>query len=228
MRAWLPRPASQPEATAGAPVLGTVATILTGANNSGGTNTVTMTWRDRSTLERPGGSIPPLPAAVGSQRYLISDVVLLTGMNSGVGQTVDTKTIGGTNYSITNHQTDVFVTALMLVSYTGGANPTLDWLDPSDSTWKLATAGDFGGNDATGGELDYIGSFNSFQTTYGSILTNYLGAYGYDPTNNVAWSVINHNSQFAVVGEVPEPASLSLIGLGAMGLLVRRGRKNRQ
>ncbi len=53
---------------AGGTVLGTVATILTGSNSSGSDRTVTMTWRDRASVERPGGSTPPLPTSPGSQR----------------------------------------------------------------------------------------------------------------------------------------------------------------
>ncbi len=219
---------------AGSTVLGTVATILDGANSSGSNRTVTMTWRDRSSIERPNGISPPLPTPSGSQRYLISDVVLLTGMDSGPGTITDTNhSIPGNPYTITTHQTDDFV---LQMSYSGGAIPTLDWLDLLDSTWKLANAGDFTtegvanpalANNASGGEVDYVGSFSSFQTAYGSDLSTYLGAYGYDPTNYVAWAVINHNSQFAVVGEVPEPTSLGLLGLGALSLLSRR-RKSRR
>ncbi len=209
----------------GSQALGTVATILAGSHLTGGSNpnTVSMTWRDRSSIERPGGARPPLPLA--TQRYLISDVVLLTGMNGGEGQSVDdSKTIGSTTYHIINNETDLFA---LQMSYIGGANPTLDWLNPADSTWELARTGDFGTNNASGGEQNFVGSFAAFQTAHGTDLTTYLGAYGYDPTNAVAWAVINHNSQFAVVGEVPEPTSLGLLGLGALGLLGRRSRKNR-
>ncbi len=154
-------------------------------------------------------------------------------MDSGEGQTVDIKNIGGTDYTIINHQTDDFA---LQMSYSGGGSPTLDWLDPSDSTWKLANFGDFTtegvanptlANNASGGELDFVGSFSAFQTAHGSDLSTYLGAYGYDPTTSVAWAVINHNSQFAVVGEVPEPTSLGLLAVGALGLLSRKRRNKR-
>ncbi len=121
----------------GGTVLGTEATILAGTNSSGSDRTVSMTWRDRSTLERSGGTTPPLPTSPGSQRFLISDVVLLTGMDSGPGTITDTNhSIPGNPYTITTHQTDDFV---LQMSYSGGAAPTLDWLDPFDRTWKLAS-----------------------------------------------------------------------------------------
>ncbi len=189
-----------------------------------------MTWRDQASIERSGGAVPPLPT---SQRFLISDGLLVTGMDGGAGGSVNvSKVIDGHEYTITNNETDLFA---LQMSYTGGANPTLDWLDPSNSTWVLANLGDFSGgiidpvdaNNATPDELNYMGSFASFQSAHGNILSDYLGAYGYDPANKVAWAVINHNSQFAVVGEVPEPTSLGLLGLGALGLLSRKRRNRR-
>jgi len=56
-----------------------------------------------------------------------------------------------------------------------------------------------------------------------------LGDYGFVFTNvgrtqGLAWAVLDHDGTFAVI---PEPTSLGLLGLGALGLLVRRNRKSR-
>ncbi len=50
-----------------------------------------------------------------------------------------------------------------------------------------------------------------------------LGNYGFDLSNNTAWAVIDHNSFFAVA--VPEPTSISLLALAAMGYCLKRRRK---
>ena len=56
-------------------------------------------------------------------------------------------------------------------------------------------------------------------------LNDILGTWGVDTAGHDAWTVINHNSQFAVE---PEPSTLALAALGLLGLAgygVRRRRK---
>jgi hypothetical protein len=48
-----------------------------------------------------------------------------------------------------------------------------------------------------------------------------LGTWGVDTVQNVVWQVVDHNSQFAVV---PEPATVGLLSLAALGLTIRRRR----
>jgi hypothetical protein len=76
--------------------------------------------------------------------------------------------------------------------------------------WLNAVDGNTG-NNATAIQQGYLGSFASFQTTYGSSLSSYMGAWGIDSSLDQAWAVVNHNSPFAVVSLVPEPTSAGLI-----------------
>jgi hypothetical protein len=48
-----------------------------------------------------------------------------------------------------------------------------------------------------------------------------LSQWGVDTDNNLVWAVVDHNSQFAAV---PEPATFGLLGISALGLLMRRRR----
>ena len=54
-----------------------------------------------------------------------------------------------------------------------------------------------------------------------------LGTYGFDPTTDTAWAVIDHASSFGVAA-VPEPSSLVLCsGLGVLGLFATRRKLKR-
>jgi hypothetical protein len=78
--------------------------------------------------------------------------------------------------------------------------------------WTLAVANDQGGAQTR---------FTVGWAQSGAGLT--VGDYGVDTTNHVVWAVLDHDATFAVI---PEPTSLGLLGLGALGLLSRR-RKSR-
>lgn len=49
-----------------------------------------------------------------------------------------------------------------------------------------------------------------------------LGTYGVDTSTHVAWEIVDHSGTFAVV---PEPATIGLLGLSALGLTIRRRRQ---
>ncbi len=102
------------------------------------------------------------------------------------------------------------------------AGAVLGWWDTDSDAWMLATA-DNSGNNASAAQLDYQGSFAAFQAEHGTTLADYVGAYGVDPNQNLAWAVLNHASEFAVM--VPEPGSLLLLGSAFLGLLGLAGRR---
>ncbi len=95
----------------------------------------------------------------------------------------------------------------------------LGWLDPNDNTWKNSVLGNTGTNTP-------FFVHGAFDTNVDFV----LGYYGIDTTNSEVWAVINHNSTFGVMGNipvpVPEPSSALLTALtGIVAMMTRRRRK---
>lgn len=185
----------------GGAMLGSFATVthvLTGAQS------ITMNWRVRTLNEsfkvEPGGN-PTQPPLRMDGLYFgnASDVVELTGFEAG----------------------EAFV---LQMSYTD--NPAwfdeaeeirtksihIAWLDPVSGLWTDASVGNIG--NSPNRVVNYAGSWSSYRDSQiadgKDPLT--MGSWGVDATNNVAWMVLNHNSEFVVT---PEPSSFVLAGLGA-------------
>ncbi|MDY0167389.1 MAG: autotransporter-associated beta strand repeat-containing protein [Thermoguttaceae bacterium] len=186
----------------------TRADLLAGGNDGSSALDLGMAWRAVSSAD--AAALPPL-------HNLVSDVLRLDGMaNGGSGQT------------------DPFV---LQMSYDAALlQPNQDgmflaWLSAADG-WVNAVEGNLGTGGsavanfqaASGGYAP--GSWDAFVDAYNPIdLDLYLGSWGLDSTNQMAWAVLNHNSQFAIMA-VPEPSALLLGCLGLLGLLltVRRRR----
>jgi hypothetical protein len=66
-----------------------------------------------------------------------------------------------------------------------------------------------------GGTPNFV--FGAYNSSYG------LGTYGVDPSTDTAWAVVNHAGDFAVA---PEPATLTLMGLGGVASLLMRRRRH--
>ena len=198
------------------PAIGTTATILTYTNSTGSDTGVSMAWRSRKTVEASSA----VPGDNGSTAvgYLISDVVTLTGM-------VNTTGINSTDPL---RQTDIFVLQMSYdqnklgVDIASAANHEaaggalgriyLAWNDTLNGGWTNAVNGNIGGTN----EFVFRGYLPGDELV--------LGRWGLDISNNVAWAVLNHNSEFAVI---PEPSTLvlgglALLGLAGMGLRRRR------
>jgi fibronectin-binding autotransporter adhesin len=179
--------------------LATTADILAGTASA--QTDVSMAWRTRTEAEKTkqGGG-------------LISEVLSL----SGIAQS-------GTGVRDGVHQTDMYVLQMsydpaelmriwgltedeavaqgrLYLGYFGAAG----LVGIGDDSWTGAVNANFGGTSNFVGDHAYNSGYFV------------LGDYGVDTANNVVWAVINYSGQFAVV---PEPSTLVLLGIGAVGLL---------
>ena len=190
----------------GADMIGSTATILAGRASTPAT--VSMAWRT--------GVNPPNP---GPSEGFVSDVLDLLGMAVVNGQTKDGSV-----------HTDPFVLQMSYDSTVVEARTgmdelsaaladriTMDYLDAGpdgvigtgDDQWELAAAGNFGSSNQ---HFAGVGPWNGDMT---------LGDYGVDVQSHTVWAVLDRDGDFAVV---PEPGTLPLLGVAAVGLLsgVRR------
>ncbi len=117
-------------------------------------------------------------------------------------------------FSLSGTGADLFVLELSVLSL--GENAFLGWLDGTN-LWVNAIEGN-SGNNASGDQFGFSGSFADFEQLYGAELSEYVGAYGNDGAGSV-WAVLNHNSDFAVI---PEPAVTGLLIAGLSVLVLRR------
>gem|GEM_PF-3375196 len=117
----------------------------------------------------------------------------------------------GNVFTLEGTGSTLFVLQLSLAASRPGA--VLGWLD-GDGLWVNAVEGNTG-NSADFEMRGYLGSYAQFTREYDDLtLSDYLGAYGYDPETGAVWAVLNHNSSFAMI--IPEPATTVLLIGGGM------------
>ena len=185
-----------------------------GTNQSGSTATVGMTWRTRATDEIPGtAKSPPMGNRAG---FLVSDVVQLSGMGlSGTNGATDTyvmeMSFDPTQFKASSVLNNFQNGNLFLGTYTPG--PSTMWQNAiatnvgaagqyAETNWYNPSAG-IGANES------FATFWANAQAAGATTLNSVLGAWGVDTTNDVAWAVVNHDSDFAVV---PEPVRLGPAG----------------
>ncbi len=208
------------------PYLGSVATLLAGANASGNTQTISMAWRNRVDIEVNSLGYPmdgpdQFPPMAFDSYGIASDVVHLTGVTGAyvLQMTYDPAVLVWEQ---------PWVTELWLAQHD---KIYLSWFETEEHKssgslhdqreWVHATVGNTG--EGANVITNYQGGFDDFIAEYTDFTPEtYLGSYGVDYDNKTVWAVINHNSEFAVV---PEPATLSILTLAGLALLRRRGKK---
>jgi hypothetical protein len=179
-------------------VLGTEAILLGGSNTTSSDRVVSMNWRNRSTIETsPTTETPPItPDGYG----LASDVVSVTGLSG-------TSYVLQMNFKRSEFQLDF---DRDYAWYAERQFVYVAWLDPSDTMWKNAVMGNSAGSNDTEAGFQGVGVYSGDTT---------LGHWGVDLDHDLVWAVLDHTSQFAAS---PEPATMSLLVLGAVAILVRR------
>lgn len=112
-----------------------------------------------------------------------------------------------------------------------GPNGVVDNPGPIvDDVWTHSIEGNFDPNAphtvgyrGPSAVTNFQGNWAEFVAAYPAVTTNladFLGSWGVDTDDDVMWSVLNHNSQFA---PIPEPGMIGVVF--AAGLLVLRRRK---
>jgi hypothetical protein len=134
---------------------------------------------------------------------------LNTGWSPRVdGLASDVLTLWGMNNALGSKVTDAYALSMNFATSEGVEADDIFLATPdANGNWINA----FNGN--TGGTPNFV--LGAYDPSYG------LGTYGIDLSNSTAWAVVNYAGDFSVV---PEPATLTLLGLGGLSFLLRRRR----
>jgi len=125
---------------------------------------------------------------------------------------VDVSGIAGDTFVLQLSYDPTLVTGLL----GSEANAVLLWKDPSTGLFQNAVVGN-----SDGGAQSH-----AFTGAYNPGTEFALGNYGVDTVNHVVWAVVDHNSEFAVGQQVPEPGAWASLmsGIGMLTLWRRRRR----
>lgn len=154
-----------------------------------------------------GGSVAYAEGGYGLNRDV--NVVFTGEENTGLASDI---------VSLTGTFSDVLVLSLSYDVSLFGDEVALGWFDQVANEWTLAVTGNVEESGTLAGF--YAMSYATFLAEEGSGVFDpvaMLGAYG--SFEGVAWAVIDHNSEFAVIHSVPEPGVWSLLASGGIALV---------
>jgi hypothetical protein len=115
--------------------------------------------------------------------------------------------------------------------YPGSPIFPADPIFPNNPVFTNAVAGNYdSGDDITSGlsQPTYLGSFGAYWAAElaedpNLTLQDLDSAWGVDTADHVVWSVVDYDAQFVPLAvSVPEPASISMLGIAVLGLMRRR------
>jgi hypothetical protein len=182
-------------------------TIARGATYTNVADQITAGDGFRGTSMRILNGTNSLTGTAEGSRAEVDD--LNTGWSPRVdGLASDVLTLWGMNNALGSKVTDAYALSMNFATSEGVEADDI-FLATRDANGNWINA--FNGN--TGGTPNFI--LGAYDPSYG------LGTYGLDLSNSTAWAVVNYAGDFSVV---PEPATLTLMGLGGLVSLLRRRR----
>ena len=108
-----------------------------------------------------------------------------------------------------------------------GSTAAPNWVPTVDLNTPIPQSSTFLTNGTTGFYGDEATAFAAISNNLSALTSADLGKWGVIINNGTglheAFAVVNHNSEISVV---PEPATMSLMGLSALGLVARRRRRS--
>lgn len=197
-----------------------------------GSYAVTMAWRARNADENGSAFINGLQPSTSSASVLpagvpalTSDVVELGGLPSGLAYAMQISYDDRINTFLNGSTGSATVQDTYVVKDVSGtwenavlSDTTTGSLAQTAVNMPLENVYDSSGNLVAEG-------FLNMELAQGNTLSQLVGSWGVDLTNQEAWAIVDNGSgDFAVV---PEPSTLALFGAAAAGLWVYRVRRRK-